>query len=62
MSTFQPDAAHLDIDALTARFEQLFHRTPSARDLDRFRRADSRVRLRLPARTRRRLARVIATL
>lgn len=46
-------------DELATRFLQLFHRQPTARELRRFRLADARVQLRLPAR--RRLARLIAT-
>jgi len=44
------------------RFETLFRRSPTPRELARFNNSHERLLLRLPARARRRAARIIATL
>lgn len=44
------------------RFELLFHRSPTPAELARFHRSHERLTLRLPARARRRAARIIASL
>ena len=58
----QPFRPSIDSEVLAERFQHLFHRDPSPQDLQRFRYADSRIRLRMPARTRRSLATIIATI
>ncbi|WP_121251677.1 hypothetical protein [Nocardioides ferulae] len=49
-------------DAERERFELLFHRAPTPAELARFHRSHERLTLRLPARARRRAARIIASL
>lgn len=50
-----------DIQLLVGRFVRVFRRLPNAEDLRRLRRAQSHLHLRIPAQSRRRLGRVIAT-
>ncbi len=48
-------------DDLVERFERLFSRSPSNADLARLRRGEAAIHLRLPARTKRRLAAFITS-
>lgn len=56
------DIDEQDLEQMVARFVRVFHRLPSSAELTRFRRARSMLAMRLPAKGRRRLATLIATL
>lgn len=51
-----------DLNRAVSGFVRTFHRLPKHEELLRLRRAEHRIHLRLPARGRRRIASVIATL
>jgi hypothetical protein len=48
-----------ELETLVARFVRSFHRMPSQADLVRFRRTRTSLHLRIPAQTRRSIARMI---
>jgi hypothetical protein len=50
-----------DVDELRKRFVRMFHRVPDDRDLRRFRRGHAALVLRLPMRSRRTVAGMIAS-
>ena len=59
--SLDPGEGPTPTDPARERFELLFDRTPTPAELARFHRSHDRLALRLPARARRRAARIIAT-